>query len=152
VGLFGKRLAFWIYSAIFFAKTRPFFEMVWLGLALIMNIDRPYNCCIVALHTIILSSLRAKALRTSFARSLCSLFRCSNYIARSLCSLYSYRVHTHVRYTHIIVLHTYNCIVRYAHYCLSFVALMMDTSANTQSHVCVCDGPKGPKGVKNIPL
>jgi hypothetical protein len=69
-------LGFGIYMALFLA-TAPYF-LVWSGLnlALIMMIYRPYNCCIVALHTIILSSLRAKALRTSFARSLSLTIGC----------------------------------------------------------------------------
>jgi predicted transcriptional regulator len=44
------------------------------------------------------------------------------------------------------------CSLSRVHSCLTLVALELDTRAQAQSRVYVCDGPKGPKGVKNIPL
>jgi hypothetical protein len=95
--------------------------------------------------------LRAKALRTHFVLFARNSIRYAHvlllYCPRSLCSLLIVYRYTHVRYAHYSL-----------HYCLTLVyvrcthILVLDTRAQAQSRVYVCDGPKGPKGVKNIPL
>jgi hypothetical protein len=102
----------------------------------------PYVVTLHTARTIVLahSSLRSSLLGCpSVTRVLairCTHLLVHSYCFCSLCSLLIVYRYTHVRYAHYSL-----------HYCLTFVALMLDTSANTQSRVCVMCGPKGPKCV-----
>jgi hypothetical protein len=87
----------------------------------------------------------------------CASYRCTLLVARrtkvllfgclycSLCSLLIVYRYTHVRYAHYSL-----------HYCLTLVhvrcthILVLDTRAQAQSRVYVCDGPKGPGFIKKI--
>jgi hypothetical protein len=107
VAFWGIRLAiglaflrkWWVflsYSGIFFAWSG-------LNLALIMMIYRPYYYCIAALNVIVLSSLRAKALRTSFARSLSlTIGWPASFASSLLCHRTSYSVFC-IRCAHTVI-------------------------------------------------
>jgi hypothetical protein len=100
-------------------------------------------------------SLRAKALRTSFARSLAFAIGVSYYrmfVALTYSIVYLHRSLTYslcsycsLALLYLLSIHL-NALIALRSY-LTFVALMLETSVHTQSRVCVMNGPKGPSCV-----
>jgi hypothetical protein len=116
-----------------------FFGLAWPLLCsnLELIIDRPQYCCIAVAHTILLSSLRAKALRTSFARSLSltigwPICTCTRHVVPRPCTVFTWLCRAHSMFA----LLTISCALMFnSRMFVALTLLVLDTSAQAQSRV-----------------
>jgi hypothetical protein len=156
LGLVAFGLVLGLYSAQLFVTTLLHASLRSTKVVLFI-VTNPIVCSFHS-HALVLFLLRAKALRTTFARSLCSLldvyriclFASSMYSSLCSSSMSSYYVVSIVltlalRAQHIRILFA---VLTYAHMCLVPRLMCGMNGPKGPSCVCVMNGPKGPSCVE----